>query len=153
MSVIPRRSPRLAELAAKPHIPEPIVTVAPKPKRKSSVRPPPPTRDLTSDEIADELILRKQLLVEAKAIRQLLGQARTRDDFKVCHDRADALWYTANGLLTNIMDSMFISDCCRYCNEAKLGAIEHSYAIDVIKVYITCLENDISNPTTFVYIM
>ena len=123
----------------------------PKRKTKSATNPPlPPRHELTTDEIAAELALRKQLLIEAQAICKALGQVRSADDFKACHDRTDALWHIHHqGIKSNCCDVMFISDCCRYCREAKLGAEEHSDAIRVIKTYMSFLRDDIKSPPTF----
>ncbi len=147
----PRRSQRIAERAARPAVPAPLPP-APKPRtvRKSTVRAPPAIihRPLTADEMATELALRNQLLLEALAIRRAIGAARTPADFKACHDRADALWHTARALLTGGYDEMFISDCCHWLRDSKLGAIEHSWAIDSVKSYIGCLRQRISEPPT-----
>jgi hypothetical protein len=147
----PRRSQRIAERAARAAAPAPI-PAAPKPcaVRKSTVRAAPAIvrRPLTEEEMAAELALRHQLLTEAREIRVAIGAARTPADFKACHDRADALWHTARALLTGGYDEMLISDCCHWLRDGKLGAIEHSWAIDSIKAYINCLRTRISTPPT-----
>jgi hypothetical protein len=146
-----RRSPRLAEKAATVSTPvsETIPfaqTIRTKTKTPRVSKQVVTHRQLTTEELNHDLTLRQLLLVEATAIRRQIGQARTPEDFAACHDRADKLWHQSKELITDGCDKMFITDCCRYCSQAKLGAIEHHYAIDVIKVYINCLKKRILSP-------
>jgi hypothetical protein len=147
----PRRSLRIAERAARPAAPAPV-PAAPKPRavRKSVVAAAPAIvrRPLTDEEMADERRLRMALLNEAKFIRRAIGDARRPPDFEWCHYLADALWHSANGLITGGYDEMLISDCCHWLRDTKLGAIEHSWAIDSIKSYIRCLCDRIDVPPT-----
>ena len=79
-----------------------------------------------------------ELLKEAQGIRYGLGQARLKEDFDLLSKRCDDLW--RKDFATDTCDDsiLFLTDCMQWCNEAKLGAIEHRYAIGSIKVYIKC---------------
>lgn len=154
MSITLRRSPRLAEkVTTPPAVIAPVAAPVAKPKRKTVPRTVAKAlvrRYLTEQELANELSLRQRILAEAKVIRRALGTARTREDFMACRDLADEMWHTARNLVTGGLDEMFISDCCRWCHEAKLGAIEHQYAINVLKVYMSCVQSRITEPPTWV---
>lgn len=152
-----RRSSRIAEKAQNPvfEVVAPATPVTAPKKRivaRLPVAKPLPVRDLTAEEMAHDLAVRQTVLAEAMVIRRALGQARTAEDFRLCHDRADALWHTARDLQGSGMDDFFLSDCCHYCRDAKLGHEDHQSAIRSIKYYISAVQHRIANPPTSVIV-
>ncbi len=153
-----RRSSRIAEKAQNPvsEVVAPVVPVtAPKKRivaKREVARPPPVMRALTAEEMAHDLALRKTVLAEAIEIRKALGQARTTEDFHVCHDRADTLWHMARDLQGSGMDDFFLTDCYHYCRDAKLGHEDHSSAIRSIKYYMSAIQHRITSPPTSVIV-
>lgn len=159
MSTLPRRSPRLAEKAAAaaavsvPVAPvTPVEPAAPPPQPKRVPKPAPASMTTVAKPkwYTTDTQLRKALLVEAKTLRYLLGQARSQEDFAACSTMADKLWRVAISKLQWMgADEMFLSDICHWCGWGKnklLGRPEHSYAIDAAKSYIKCLEERIDDP-------
>ena len=109
-------------------------------------------RNLTAEEMAHNLALRQTVLAEAIQIRRALGQARTAEDFRVCHDRADALGYISEKTISCNMDDFFLTDCMIYCRNAKLGHEDHRLAIKSIKHYMSAIRERIANPPTTVLV-
>ncbi len=121
----PRRSSRLAAKAASVH--EPTATLQPQRSKEQ--------RNVST---------RISLLNLAYEIYHDLVYARIPDDFRAVLRRLEHLERIADKLITSDIDEWFITDTMLWTRRATPGAIEHKYAIEAIKEYITCLKARLS---------
>jgi len=120
----PRRSPRLANKAATL---QPTVTLQPQRSKEQ--------RNVST---------RISLLNLAYEIYHDLVYARIPDDFRAVLRRLEHLERIADKLITSDIDEWFITDTMLWTRRATRDAIEHKYAIEAIKEYITCLKARLS---------
>jgi hypothetical protein len=148
----PRRSARLATKTHVPYGEEQIITI-PNAKPKRVCKPiQEPSRIVHKPSLIDITSFMESypaVLQEALSIREALGAARKEEEFIAIAKRCDDLWNKAHSVVSG-MDKMFLSDCMRYCNEAKLGTEEHKYAINSIKYYISSIYDRVKYFTSFI---
>jgi hypothetical protein len=140
MSAIIQETRRSSRLAAKPSVDYTTVQIisepAAKPRKvRKFVQPPPPKPFVPS---AAFMEIYPSILKDSISIRRALGIARKREDFDAAVKMCDSLFNIVNPIIEHI-DVLFLCDCERWAREAKLGAIEHHYAIDSIKTFISSI--------------
>lgn len=155
----PRRSSRIAAKPAVDYTEVKVIEPEPKRVRVSKQKAVVEPKAEYVPPVEDAIVFRdsyRAILLEAQHIRHDLGQARTRADFDELARRCDVLWtIDTRDDISGGMTPMFLSDCMRYCHEAKLGHYDHKCAIDSIKYYIgaiysTRLWYEIHHPSVFV---
>lgn len=151
-----RRSPRLAaKITTTVTDDTPIHTPSSRKtksiKKNVSVPKTMEWRTLTPDELAADLALYEQMLIQATHIRNLIVNAITNEDFINCYQVVKTLSDTTDNLLSCGSDEMFITDCLSDCRQAFLNPERRDTAITAIDYYIKSLNRKIITPPLAIY--